>query len=86
MHLFINQPQTPVLPKFVVFGFRDKFNQKYQYPFFKKSYGNNREQKTTFPGIQARHLDTYTVILDVQISNESIELRAANYSIVILYR
>lgn len=44
------------------------------------------EQKTAFPGIQSRHLDTYTVILDVQVSNESIELRATNYSIVILYR
>ena len=43
------------------------------------------EQKTAFPEIQSRHLDTYTVILDVQVSNESIKLRAANYSIVILY-
>ena len=44
------------------------------------------DPKTAFPGVQSRQLDTYTVILDVQVSNKSIELRAANYSIVILYR
>ena len=56
------------------------------------SYGNNREpenQENGFPSTINTwwwYLDTYTVILDVQVSYQSIQLRTPNYSIVILYR